>query len=155
MPIGIEEENVPGGILIGQHRAPIVADVVFDIGVGLHEDQSRTGRSSGQFLFDPGAAIFLLRGRDQQHVAVRQYFSQAGKIAVGLAQGSLLRSCLGRVGIGTIDQHQIAEHGQIAGDQFDAGRIDAQHFRRDIAAADERGPSGGGPLASGLHHVGA
>ncbi len=63
-----------------KHAPPIVADVGIDVGMSLHEDQVCPGRCGGQFIGDAGAAVFLLRGGDQEHVALRQDRPQAGEI---------------------------------------------------------------------------
>ncbi len=119
----------------------------------LHKDQSRPGGRRGQFFRHSGAAVFLLRGGHQQHVAVRQYLSQTSKIIRRFPAYGVLERYFGCIGIGAIHQHQLAEQGQIAYDQLNARGIDAQHFRSDIGTADKRGPASSGTLTSDLYNL--
>ena len=144
--------------------------------MGLHENQMRAAGRGGQFVGHPGAAVFLLRGGDQQHVALGQDRPQPGEVVARRGEGrgergeggdetmrpiafpSLSRLSLSllfrRVRIGAIDQHQVAQRRQVAFDPLDRGRIDAEQFGRQAGPANERGPGGGGTGAAGLHDFG-
>ena len=157
----IDQEDVPRGVLRREHLPPVRADVFLLVGMGLDEDQPGAGGRGGQFLRHPGTAVLLLRGRHQQHVAMRQDAAQGGQVRSrrGLARRTmrcsrgggrhLVRVFLGafrRVRIGAIDQHQLGQRRQIALDDLDVAGIDAEHLGRQSGAADERGSRGGGPL---------
>ena len=62
------------------------------VGVGLHEDQLGAVRRGGQFVGHAGAAILLLRGGDQQHVALGQDRPQPRQVAVGRLADPFQRS---------------------------------------------------------------
>ena len=145
---GIDQEHVCGGVLAIESPAPVVADVLVDVGMGLDEYQPGAACGVGQFLGHPGAAIFLLRGGYQQYVAVGQEVAEAGEVGAGRA------GVLGGVGVGTVDQDQVGQWGQIALDQFDVLGGDAQHLGGKVRAADQRGSCGGGSLAAGPDHLG-
>ena len=51
------------------------------VGVGLNENQVRAMGRGRKFVGHAGAAIFLLRGGNQQHVAFGQNRAEAGEIA--------------------------------------------------------------------------
>ena len=75
---GVDQENLPGRVVVFKHAPPIVADVLVHRRMGLDEDQSGTGGGRGQFITYPRAAILLLRGGHQQHVTVREDPSKPG-----------------------------------------------------------------------------
>src|SRR5690606_6150302 len=103
---------------------PVVANILVDVGVGLDEDQPRAAGRGGQLVGHPGAAILLLRRGHQQHVAVGQQVAEPGEVGAGGV------GVFGRVGVGTVDQDQVGQRGQVALDQLYAIGGNANHLRR-------------------------
>ena len=113
--------------------------------MGLHEDQPRPRGGGGKLLGHAGAAILLLRGGHDQHVAQRQDPPQPGQRRVrgtggapstlGPGRGS---GGIGRIGVGAIDENQVRQRRQILLDQIDLAGVHAQDFRRQPRTAEHR-----------------
>ena len=105
-------------------------------------------RHGRQLVGHVALAIFLLRRRDQQHVAVGQNRPQACQVVRrrprGIRPARLGGIFFRRIRIGTIDQHQVGQRRQIALDEDPCAAIDAQHFRRKLGMTNKSGPGGGG-----------
>jgi hypothetical protein len=118
----IHQEHPPGRVTPIEHPPPIVADVLVHVGMGLDEDQPGAACRRGQLVGHPGAAVLLLCGSHQQHVAVRQQMPQPRQI------GARRLRILGGVRVGAVDQHQLGQRGQVTLHQFDPVGADAQHL---------------------------
>ena len=75
--------------------------------------------------------------------------TEAGEIGAGGLH------VLGRVGIGTIDQHQFGQRGQVALDKVDGLGFDTEHLGREVGTADEHRLGGGWAGAAGGHDIGS
>ena len=164
-----------------KHVPPILADVGVHVGVGLHEHQVRARGRGGQFVGHPSAAVFLLRGGHQQHVALRQDRPQASEVVAGRGEGRggdeekgrgeasggrspCLTSFVPRPSpLSSLPSSVVSGSGQSTNTRSrSAGRsrsihstdraIDAEQFRRQTGMADERGAGCRGAGTAGLHH---
>ena len=100
----------------------------------LHEDQSTTGRGLRQFVDNPRGAVFLLRRRVDQHVAVRQDVTQPIEVGAGPVG-------VARVGVGTIDENHVFE--QIAVGALEIKLIvrQTEGVKLDVGVSDQDRPT--------------
>ena len=94
----------------------------------------------GQLAGNPGAAVLLLRGGDQQHVAVRQHRRGAGR---GSCPADSVSSVVS--GSGQSISTRSAKAGRSECTTSTELRVDAEDLGREVRAADEHGPPRGGP----------
>jgi hypothetical protein len=109
----------------------------------LHEHEPRAGGRGRQLLRDACAAIFLLRRGHEQHVAVREQLAKPREIRC--RRQRVFRG----VGIGAIEQHQVAQDRHFAVHHLHRARVDAEHLGVQVRPADERWLLGRGALPPG------
>ncbi len=70
-PQRIDIEHVGNLVPIAEMIPPVLADVLVEVGMRLHEHQPTAGRRLAQLIDNACRAILLLRRRVDEHIAVR------------------------------------------------------------------------------------
>ena len=147
-PQRIHEEQVVRGDLeaLAQHPPPVLADVAVLGGPGLHEQHPAALGGGPQFVADAGVAVFLLRGDDQQHVAVRQQFAEPPEVRGGPVA---LTRLVGRVRVGAVDEDEIPQQAGVGPHDLQPVQRQAERGEFGVGVGDEGGGGGRRPLLAG------
>ncbi len=129
---GIDKEDFRHVVVRAQVASPIVADVLVELGVRLHENQPAAIGGQSQLVRDAARAVFLLSGGVDQHVAVRQQFVQSLEVA---AFGVALR----RVRIRTIDQNNVLQEERVDAADVEFLRRKPQRTEIGVGMDEEQG----------------
>ena len=134
---------------------PVGADVGIARGVRLHEEQRPARGERGELAGHDPRTVFLRGRHDEQHVARRHHGLEQVAVVVGVARpgrpigGSGLVGL--RVGIGTVDEHDVGHRGGIAPHHAGLHPIEREPRAIDVGRHhdDRRGGGGPGHVAGG------
>ena len=145
----IDEEQFGIIKIVGQLLGPIVADVLVDVGVSLHKEDTAAGCRGRQHFGDTCRAVFLLSGGVKQYVAEGQDLEESFELT-GIGRG-VARSGVGSwvgIGIGAIDEHNIPQHARVDSDDIDGVVGESERLEVEVGCGDDDGSSSGRSLMS-------